>query len=131
VAWPKPKTRRAKRIADTAELPGDALTHAGCAGVWMMPGEMALTRMPWAAYSMASDRVAAARPPLVSAASGAGAPQFAASVRVAVRLTTWPPRRLAISAMTCSLVFPSFDMAWGFPDDVGDGTVSVTWVTRG
>ena len=30
-----------------------------------MPGETGLTRMPREAYSMASDRVAAARPPLV------------------------------------------------------------------
>ena len=48
---------------------------------------------------MASDRVAAARPPLVSAASTAGVPEFATSARVAETLTTWPPYRLAISAM--------------------------------
>ena len=45
----------------------------------MMPGETALTRMPREAYSMASDLVAAARPPLVSAVSAAGASAFAAS----------------------------------------------------
>ena len=33
----------------------------------MMPGETALTRMPRSAYSMASERVAAARPPWASA----------------------------------------------------------------
>ena len=32
----------------------------------MMPGEMALTRMPREAYSIASDLVAEARPPFVS-----------------------------------------------------------------
>ena len=48
---------------------------------------------------MASDLVAAARPPLVSAASTAGAPEFANSARVAEMLTTWPPYRVAISAM--------------------------------
>ena len=31
------------------------------AGVWITPGETALTRMPREAYSMASDLVAAAR----------------------------------------------------------------------
>ncbi len=65
----------------------------------MMPGETALTRMPREAYSTASDRVAAARPPLVIAASTAGSPEFATSARVAVMLTTWPPYRVAISAM--------------------------------
>ena len=41
--------------------------------LWITPGETALTRMPRAAYSMASDLVTAARPPLVSAARAAGA----------------------------------------------------------
>ena len=62
-------------------------------------GETALTRMPQEAYSMASDRVAAARPPLVSAARTAGVPEFAESATVAETLTTWPPCRVAISAM--------------------------------
>jgi hypothetical protein len=35
----------------------------------------------------------------VSAASTAGAPGLAASARVTETLTTWPPYRLAISAM--------------------------------
>ena len=65
----------------------------------MMPGETALTRMPREAYSMASDLVAAARPPLVSAASDRGAPESATPARVAETLTTWPPYRVAISAM--------------------------------
>ena len=55
---------------------------AGCTGVWMMPGETALTRMPREAYSMARDLVAAARPPLVSAASTDGALELACSARV-------------------------------------------------
>jgi len=66
----------------------------------MMPGETALTRMPREAYSTARDRVAAARPPLVSAASAEGALWFATSARVAEMLTTCPPYRLAMSAMT-------------------------------
>ena len=66
----------------------------------MMPGETALTRMPRAAYSTASDRVAAASPPLVSAVSTAGVLESATSAKVAETLTTWPPYRVAISAMT-------------------------------
>ena len=66
----------------------------------MIPGETALTRMPREAYSTANDRVAAASPPLVSAASTEGACEFATSARVAEMLTTWPPYRLTISAMT-------------------------------
>ena len=66
----------------------------------MMPGETALTLMPREAYSTASDLVTAARPPLVSAASADGAAEFATSARVAETLTTWPPCRMAISAMT-------------------------------
>ena len=65
----------------------------------MIPGETALTRMPREAYSMANDLVAAARPPLVSAASTAGVPESATSARVAVTLTTWPPYLRAISVM--------------------------------
>jgi hypothetical protein len=44
---------------------------------------------------MASDRVAAARPPLVSAVSTAGVPESATSARVAVMVTTWPPYRVS------------------------------------
>src|SRR5690349_9633009 len=56
----------------------------------MMPGETALTRMPREAYSTASDRVAAAGPPLVSAARTEGTLEFPWSARVAEMLTTWP-----------------------------------------
>jgi hypothetical protein len=45
----------------------------------MTPGETALTRIPRDAYSMASDRVAAARPPLVSAVSTEGTLESATS----------------------------------------------------
>src|SRR5262249_26424658 len=57
-------------------------------GAWMMRGKTALTGMPRQASSMASDRVAAARPPLVSAASTDGAQELATSARVAQTLTT-------------------------------------------
>jgi hypothetical protein len=53
----------------------------------MMPGETALTRMPREAYSTASDRVAEARPPLVSAARTEGVLEFAYSAIVAEMLT--------------------------------------------
>jgi hypothetical protein len=43
----------------------------------MMPGETALTRTPRDAYSMASDLVAAARPPLVSEVRTDGALELA------------------------------------------------------
>ena len=38
----------------------------GIGPVWMTPGETAFTRMPRDAYSTASARVAAAKPPFVS-----------------------------------------------------------------
>jgi len=65
----------------------------------MMPGETALTRMPRAAYSTASDLVTAARPPLVSAVSAAGELELARSARVAVMFTTWPRPRASISVI--------------------------------
>lgn len=43
----------------------------------MMPGATAFTRMPRLAYSIASDLVAALRPPLVSDASTEGTPDIA------------------------------------------------------
>jgi hypothetical protein len=49
--------------------PGVALCRVG---VWIIPGETAFTRMPREAYSMASDLVADARPPLVSEVSTDG-----------------------------------------------------------
>jgi hypothetical protein len=52
----------------------------------MMPGETALTRMPREAYSTASDRVAEARPPLVSAARTEGTLEFAIDHVAAVPL---------------------------------------------
>ncbi len=55
-----------------------------------MPGETAFTRTPWLAYSMASDRVTALRPPLVSAASAAGTPARGWSATLVVMLTIWP-----------------------------------------
>jgi hypothetical protein len=66
--------------------------------VWITP-DAALTKMPREAYPTASDLVAEARPPLVSAASTRGVPKFATSAMVAETLTTWPPYRLTISAM--------------------------------
>jgi hypothetical protein len=51
----------------------------------MMPGETALTRTPREAYSMASDLVAEARPPLVSQVRTDGVLE---SARVVVMLTT-------------------------------------------
>ena len=46
--------------------------------VWITP-DAALTKMPREAYPTASDLVAEARPPLVSAASTRGVPKFATS----------------------------------------------------
>src|SRR3954451_15884442 len=43
-----------------------------CTGVLITPRETALTRIPRDAYSIASDRVTAASPPLVRAGSAAG-----------------------------------------------------------
>src|SRR5262249_47539432 len=57
----------------------------------MIPGETPFTRIPKEAYSMASDRVAAASPPFVSAVSTAGVLELATSARASVTLTTSPP----------------------------------------
>ena len=57
-----------------------------CIGVLMMPGDTALTRMPFLAYSIASDLVAAFRPPLVSEASTDGTLLLAWSTRLVVML---------------------------------------------
>ena len=56
----------------------------GCIGVAMVPGETALTRIPLRAYSIASDLVAAATPPLVNAARAAGTSWLACSTKVVV-----------------------------------------------
>ena len=60
-----------------------------------MPGETALTRMPREAYSTASDRVAAARPPLVSAVSAAGALELPVSAALAEVANSGTPAVLA------------------------------------
>ena len=65
----------------------------------MMPGATAFTRMPRLAYSIASDLVAASRPPLVRDASTDGTPLMAWSTRLVVMFTTWPPPCFTISAM--------------------------------
>src|SRR5258706_2283408 len=58
----------------------------------MMPGDTVLTRTPRPAYSMASDRVTALRPPLVSDASADGTAVLAWSTRLVEMLTTCPRR---------------------------------------
>ena len=57
----------------------------------MTPRDTALTRTPRDAYSIASDRVTAASPPLVRAASADGLVLSAWSTRLVEMLTTWPP----------------------------------------
>src|SRR5215831_4641072 len=64
-----------------------AYSSTECIGVLMTPGETAFTRIPRLAYSMASDLVAAFRPPFVSAASTAGTPAMAWSTRLVVICT--------------------------------------------
>ena len=58
-----------------------------------------MTRTPKEAYSTASDRVAAARPPSVSAVSTPGVPEPADPATAAETLTTCPPYRVVIAAM--------------------------------
>ena len=70
--------------------PGPRTTQASCSGVLMTPGATALTRTPRDAYSIASERVTAASPPLVSDASAEGSLLSAWSTRLVVMLTTWP-----------------------------------------
>jgi hypothetical protein len=53
--------------------------------------ETALTRTPRAAYSIASERATAARPPFVRDASADRDPLLAWSTRLVAMLTTWPP----------------------------------------
>ena len=65
----------------------------------MMPGATALTRMPREAYSTASDRVTAARPPFVSAVSAVGSTESARPAMLALTLTTWPPPCFSIWPM--------------------------------
>jgi hypothetical protein len=56
----------------------------------MTPRATALTRTPRDAYSIASERVTAASPPLVRAASAEGLLLSAWSTRLVLMLTTWP-----------------------------------------
>ena len=56
----------------------------------MTPGATALTRTPREAYSIASERVTAARPPLVRAARADGRSLLGRSTRLVVMLTMWP-----------------------------------------
>jgi hypothetical protein len=62
-------------------------------------GRAALTLMPSLAYSIASDLVAALKPPFVSEASTDGTCEFACSTRLVVICTTWPLCRFSISAI--------------------------------
>ena len=57
----------------------------------MTPSETAFTRTPREAYSIASERVTATRPPLVSAASADGRVLSAWSTRLVEMFTTCPP----------------------------------------
>ena len=57
-------------------------------GVLMTPRATAFTRMPRDAYSIASERVTAASPPLVSDVSAEGRLLLACSTRLVVMLTT-------------------------------------------
>ena len=66
-------------------------SEGSCIGVLITPRETALTRTPRSAYSIASERATAARPPFVRDASADGEPLLAWSTRLVVMLTTWPP----------------------------------------
>jgi hypothetical protein len=66
----------------------------------IVPGATPLTRIPRFAYSIASDLVAALRPPFVSEASSAGTPEIAWSTMLVVICTMWPLLCFSISAMT-------------------------------
>src|SRR6266487_4294456 len=61
-----------------------------CIGVLMTPAATVFTRMPSFAYSMASARVTAFKPPLVIIGMAAGAPAIGWSTRVVERLTILP-----------------------------------------
>src|SRR5258708_19203634 len=58
-----------------------------CIGVMITPGEIAFTRIPRPAYSIARERVTALRPPLVRAASPAESDAIGCSAIAAVMLT--------------------------------------------
>ena len=74
-----------------AGRPSPSYDAGSCIGVLITPRETALTRTPRAAYSIASERVTAARPPLVRDVSAEGDALLAWSTRLVVMLTTWPP----------------------------------------
>src|SRR5216684_1015807 len=61
-----------------------ACVSTGCIGVLMTPGATAFTLMPRFAYSIASDLVAALKPPFVSEASTDGTWEFACSIRLGI-----------------------------------------------
>ena len=78
-----------------------AKASGGFSGVWMTPSETAFARMPRDAYSIASDFVAATRPPLLRVASSAGESACACSTMLVEMFTTCPPRpALSISPIT-------------------------------
>ena len=70
----------------------------------MMPGETAFTRMPRLAYSMASDLVAACRPPLVSEASTDGTPAIGVVDQARGDVDDVPAALRRASAATASCV---------------------------
>src|SRR5262245_21763594 len=73
-----------------------ACASGACIGVLMTPGATALTRMPLSAYSIASDRVTASSPPLVSDASADGTPLTGWFTSVVVTFTMCPPPWVSI-----------------------------------
>ena|SRR6516165_11714316 len=64
-------------MVDGCRASSCAYVSTGCIGDLMMPGATAFTLIPRFAYSIASDLVAAARPPFVSDASTEGTPAIA------------------------------------------------------
>ena len=64
----------------------------------MIPGDTAFTRAPVPAYSTASERVAASRPPFVSEARTDGTALSAWSTSDVVMVRTWPAPRSSIGA---------------------------------
>ena len=64
-------------MADRVRASSCAYISTGFIGDLMMPGATAFALIPRFAYSIASDLVAAARPPLVSDASTEGTPAIA------------------------------------------------------
>src|SRR4029077_12194260 len=75
----------------------------------MTPGATAFTRMPSFAYSIASDLVAASRPPFVREASTEGKRESAWSIRLVVIWTMWPLPRFSISAIASCVMWKNPD----------------------